>query len=263
MESLTGRVAFASARRPDKSALAWAAVLHCGPTALLGGRNALVLHGWRAALSTPFDVVVPVTSHVRERKGWLRVRRLAKVPDSNASPPRVAVHKSVIQAAGWARTDREAIYVVVSALQQRLTAPDHLLNRLPRNAKRARMIREMVTEYRSGIQSLNELDFAGLCRRCGLPEPTRQVLVRDSRGRGRSIDVQFEVGRLVLRVEIEGIGHLDPDEWLDDIDRHNAIVLTGSDAYLRVASLTIRDEPQDFVRMLGEALATLRRRGAT
>jgi len=115
----------------------------------------------------------------------------------------------------------------------------------------------VLLEYRDGIQSLNELDFDVLCTRYGLPAPTRQVPVRDKRGKCRSIDVEFRVGTSVLRVEVEGVGHLDPDEWLADIDRHNDIVLADHSTYLRVASITIRTQPDPFMRRLVAAHSTL------
>lgn len=120
-------------------------------------------------------------------------------------------------AAAWARTDREAAFVVISALQQRLAEAGRLIAVAQgnRSLHRRRLIIRCAREYSDGIQSLNELDFARICRRYGLPEPMRQTIRYDKAGKCRWIDVEFttEVGRTVL-VEVEGLHHLDPDTWV-------------------------------------------------
>ena len=251
---LTQRTAMASIRELDETTKMWAAILHCGTKGNLGGRNALVLHGWRGELQSPFDVVVPTTTQPPKSQEWLRIRRLASHRTVGTSPPRVPVHDAVVQAVGWARSDREGMYILISALQQRVTTPDRVLKRLSPNSPRAQLIRAMTREYRDGIQSLNEYDFGLLCRRFGLPRPVRQVLVRDGQGRARSIDVEFDLKGRRLRVEIEGVHHLNPDSWLDDIDRHNDIVLAGETPYLRVATLTLRLDAAPFMTRLRRAL---------
>lgn len=224
----------------------WAAALHCGKHARVGGYNALVLHGWSSDLRTPVDVVVPPTVRPHDPPDFVRVRRLGLPGVSHLGPPRVSVHDAAIQAAAWAKSDREAIYVLVSAMQQRLTTPGRLLQLVTANTRRRALITSMVAEYRDGIQSMAEYDFARLCPAYGLPSPSRQEPVTDASGKVRSIDVEFRVNGRSLRVEIEGMHHLNPDNWLDDIDRHNDVVLAGHDAYLRVATFTLRTNPRPF-----------------
>src|SRR5690606_27652216 len=115
-------------------------------------------------------------------------------------------------AAGWARTDREAALMVISSLQQRLTTPHRLrqtLTQLPRIRRRA-IIAELIDEFAGGVHNLNELDFAALCREHDVPQPQKQTKRFDSAGRLRAIDAEFLTpsGR-VLRLEIEGVQHLD------------------------------------------------------
>lgn len=253
-QEITKRTVIASIRELDETTRMWAAILHCGEAATMGGRNALVLHGWRGDLQSPFDVVVPTTRQPPKAEEWLHIRRLASHREVGTSPPRVPVHNAVVQAVGWARSGREGMYILISALQQRLTTADRVLEAVLSNSPRRALIETAVREYRDGIQSLNEYDFSRLCRRFGLPEPHRQTVVRDAQGRGRAIDVEFRVAGRVLRVEIEGVQHLNPDSWLDDIDRHNDIVLAGEAPYLRVASLTLRLDPAPFMHRLRRAL---------
>ncbi|MEI2784102.1 MAG: hypothetical protein V9E82_00100 [Candidatus Nanopelagicales bacterium] len=238
-------------------ARAWAAVLHCGPHARLGGRNALVLHGWAGDLQAPFDIVVPTSFRPHEPPPWITVRRLALPGTSHLTPPRVLVADAAVEAAAWSRSQREAMYLLISVMQQRLTTADRILASLSATTRHRRLVQAMVTEYRDGIQSVSEYDFSHLCRRYGLPRPVRQTPVRDARGKIRSIDVEFRIGSRTLRLEVEGSHHLNPDSWLDDIDRHNGLALAGHDAYLRVATFTIRTGPGEFMTLLGKQLAIL------
>lgn len=54
-------------------------------------------------------------------------------------------------------------------------------------------------------------------------------------------------------MEIDGIGHLRPDRWMDDSLRHNEIALTG-DMVLRVPSLALRLDPQPHLDLIERAL---------
>ncbi len=249
---ITKKTFLASACEPTQRA--WAAVLHCGSSALLAGRNALVLHGWKNELGAPYDVVVPHCVQKVPGPSWLRIHRVT-VPLSGpaAKPARTCPHLATAHAASWARTDREASLIVISAFQQRITAAPQLLTvvkQLPRLPRR-HLIADLVAEYLDGAHSLNELDFTALCRRFDVPLPSKQTKRFDSKGRLRAIDVEFVTpsGR-VLRLEIEGIQHLEPDNYLDDITRHNRLQIADPAVGLRVSSWTLRHEPAPFMTEL-------------
>jgi len=251
---LTKKTFLAAACEPTQRQRAWAAVLHCGPSALLAGRNALVLHGWNDEFHAPYDVAVPHCVQKVPGPTWLRIHRVA-VPLTGpaAKPARTSAHLATVHAAAWARSDREAGLVVISALQQRLTAHPQLqkvLEQLPRLPRR-QLITDLAAEFTGGAHSLNELDFGALCRRFDVPLPRRQTKRADSTGRLRAIDVEFVTpsGR-VLRLEIEGVQHLEPDNYLDDITRHNRLQITDPAVGLRVSSWTLRHEPEPFMQEL-------------
>ncbi len=244
---ITERTYLASPGEPTGEQLAWAAVLHCGDKAALAGRNALVLHGWRDDLKKPFDVVSPVAFPVAPE--WIRVRRVVTAVPLELRPRRVDAHDAVLQAGAWATTSRQAMFIVVSALQQQIVAVNRLrqlIQTRPRLHRRS-MIAGIIEEYADGSQSLNELDLGRICASHGLPAPTRQVRHVDAAGRVRSIDAEFETAAGVVRVEIEGMQHFDPANWLNDLRRSNGLVLTGNAPHLRYSSWTIRWEPSEFV----------------
>lgn len=157
-----------------------------------------------------------------------------------------------MQAALWARTDREAALLLVAPVQQRLTTVDLLgsaLERVRRDRRRT-FLHGVFAEIAEGVRSLNELDFATMCRRRGLPEPDRQVVVPGPSG-CYYLDVRWNRWRVV--VEIDGVGHLQPDRWIDDSLRHNEIALAG-DVVLRIPSLGLRLDPGRHLDAVARAL---------
>lgn len=99
--------------------------------------------------------------------------------------------------------------------------------------------------------SISEMDFSRLCREFGIRQPDRQIPRRSRRGI-RRLDVYFDAERVV--VEIDGIGHADPENWLDDHERQNDIVIQGDRTFLRVSTWVIKYEPEYFMEQLALAL---------
>ena len=54
----------------------------------------------------------------------------------------------------------------------------------------------------------------------------------------------------VLRLEIEGIQHLDPANYFADITRHNRLQMADPAVGLRVSSWTLKHEAAPFMREL-------------
>ena len=117
-------------------------------------------------------------------------------------------------------------------VQQRLATGEQLLEaqRVVRGRTRRAVVRQLVRDIACGAESLGELDFAGACRRRGLPEPSRQA-VRELPGGRAYLDVAFEEYDLV--VEIDGAGHLWGLAAVDDALRANEVVL-GAERVLRI-----------------------------
>jgi len=250
--------------RPEARADWWLAVLECSPRcagdevprAALAGVTALQAAGLRGVTDDGFiHVAAPKSSRPLPAPPGVRVHETRRWRDDDALTSgivRARPEVAAVQASLWARTDREASLYLVAAVQQRLTTADAIadvLDRVQRD-KRRRLLRTVVHEVRDGAQSLNELDFAVLCRRRGLPEPDRQVVVEHPGGRAY-LDVRWRRWRVT--VEIDGIGHLRPDRWIDDSLRHNEIALSG-DVVLRVPSLGLRIDPDPYLDAVDRAL---------
>ncbi len=257
--ALSWQVYLASPNAASRQQLLWAAVLHGGPGARLCGRNALVLHGWNQELKSPYDVLIPHAVQPKRPPEWLRLHRTVReISGPAATPARTSPHVATVHAAAWADTDRAALFVVISSLQQRLTSVRHLLSSvdaMPKLRRRA-LIVEAAKEYADGVQSLNELDFGRWCQRFDLPVPIRQTRVRDAAGRLRALDVEFRTASgESLRLEIEGLHHLDPAQYFADITRHNDLAVVRAGMSLRVTTWHLRHEGAAFASVLRQALA--------
>jgi len=242
----------------------WAAVLACSPraratdrcTAALGGLSALVAAGLEGITTDGLvHVAAPKSSRPLSAPEGVRIHETRRWRDCDvvADPiPRVRTAMAAVQAALWARSDREAALLLVTPVQQRLTTAEAVRECLDtvRRDRRRSLLRSVANELVDGVRSLNELDFAVLCRRRGLPEPSRQVVVHTTNGRAY-LDVRWDLWRVV--VEVDGIGHLRLDRWLDDSVRHNEIAVAG-DVVLRVPSLGLRLEPDLHLDLVERAL---------
>lgn len=246
----------------------WAAALNAGPDGALACWTALeewglqgwardavhvVVHGGARPPVLPVDLVGPVVTHESRRhieedvrrKGGLRVH---------------AVERATVDAAAWSRHSRTACGVLAATVQQGLTTADRLLEQLDRVGRvwGARLMRGALADIGGGSQALSEIDFVRLCRRHGLPEPTRQAVRRDSRGRRRYLDVEWRLpdGR-VITLEIDGIGHLEVQRWYDDLLRTAELLAAGSAEPVRLPAMAVRAEPERVARLLDLLLAPL------
>lgn len=159
---------------------------------------------------------------------------------------------AVVRAAMWARSDRAAATVMAMAVQQRLATADAVLleaRRLNRH-KRRPLVLAVARDVADGAQALSELDFAALCRRRGLPEPTRQRVLQGPRGRVY-LDVSWNEYGVV--VEVEGAHHDAPENAVDDALRQNALTI-GRLGVLRIPVLGLRTCPGPFLAQVEQLL---------
>jgi very-short-patch-repair endonuclease len=236
----------------------WAAVISAGPRAQLDGIASLVESGLERCDYQRIRVSVPKGARVltrrtgrydiRETRRWSRDDRIM-----DGGVPRTKPAVAVVRAAIWARTDREASYLLSITVQQGLTSPGDVaaeLLRIKRHRRRL-FVHAVVNDLLDGARALGELDVARELRRHGLPPPARQVLRKDKRGR-YYLDLYWPELKLV--VEIDGIHHAWAENVVGDALRQNALVLDG-DTVLRVPLLGLRLEPDAFFEQIADAIA--------
>lgn len=236
----------------------WIAALYAGHgrPALLAGLSALIAYGLRGYATDRVHVYLPVHAHCDAGPPYLvvhRTRCLSRDDMRGAPPPRTAPARSAIDAAQWAPSDDRARAIIAAAFQQRLVdavSMREALGRLTRVARR-RLIAATINDAAGGSESISELEFVVLCRRNGLPVPTRQVLARDASGRRRYRDAYFEPWR--VHVEIDGGQHMEVEAWWRDMRRQNELWIAG-DRVLRFPSWALRNDAAVVVATVRAAL---------
>jgi hypothetical protein len=151
------------------------------------------------------------------------------------------------------RHRRRASAIVAAGFQQRLVRGEDLhevLGRLPRARRRA-LIADVARDAAGGAHSVPEAEFTRLCRRFGLPEPTRQVRRCDAHGRPRYLDAYFAEWH--LHVEVDGGQHMEVRTWWADMQRQNDLWTPG-DRTLRFPAWAIRHRPTAVATQLRTAL---------
>ncbi|MEV4508636.1 hypothetical protein AB0K00_06720 [Dactylosporangium sp. NPDC049525] len=233
----------------------WIGVLASrGPLAAFSALEVLGLKGYRKPYT---EILITARRRVTLTPPDTVIRRTAYLPTEDVLtgglPPSTVAARSLVDAAQWARDDAEATAVVAAAFQQRLVTGDEVLAVLGRlqGVRREALIRQTVEDARGGSHSISEVQFLQLCRRNGLPDPTRQVVRRDERGRKRYRDALFE--EYGIHVEIDGAQHMEVRAWSADMVQHNEIAITG-DRLLRFTAWQVRRDPETVVRQLRAAL---------
>lgn len=232
----------------------WAAVFQGGPRACLDGAAALVAGGLERYAAERIRVSVPRGARVRRTRLFdiRQTRRWSADDVVSFGIPRTRPAVAAVRAAIWAVTDRQATYVLTLVVQQGLVPAEALgfeLLRIRRDKRRA-LLGAVVNDLLDGARSLGEIDVARELRERRLPEPSRQVLRRDSRNR-YFLDLYWERWHLV--VEIDGIHHAWAENIVGDALRQNSLTLSG-DTVLRLPLLGYRLCPDDFFDQIEAAL---------
>lgn len=235
----------------------WIAVLAVGNHAVLGGVTAAQAWGLRRYGGPVVHLLIPARNRADRAAPGVIVHRTSILDDRDVlavgQPPRTMPARSLVDAAQWARTDDEARAVIAAGFQQRLVAGadiDLVVARMPRARRRALILRT-AADAAGGAHSLAEIDFLGLCRRTGLPEPSRQTVRYDAAGRRRYLDAYFDQWH--VHVEIDGGQHLDARAAWADMQRQNEVWIRG-DRVLRFPAWALRSRPAEVAAQLTSAL---------
>jgi hypothetical protein len=228
-----------------------------GRPALLGGLSALETVGFRGFPTEVVHVLVPARVTPRSPPRGVVAHRTSNLRSADVhrtgDPPGTKPARSLVDAAQWARSDRQARAILAAGFQQRLVREEEMtsvLAGMPRVRRRA-VIVEAVSDAAAGAHSVPEMEFRRLCRMGGLPEPKLQTERRDGAGRRRYLDAYFT--GYGVHVEIDGALHLDARQWWADMSRQNALWIAG-DRVLRFPAWAIRSEPAEVLRQLTTAL---------
>lgn len=239
----------------DADAMLWHAVIEAGRRAALDGVSALVAAGLKGFTLPAVRVSVPRGARVVKIEGLdiRQTRRLRRSDVVGAGIPRVRPSIAAVRGALWLPTDRAAATLLAMVVQQRLTSAEAIGQALldVRRDRRRRFLETIVLDLIGGAESLGELDFAGMARRRGLPEPDRQVVRRGRDGR-LYLDVFWDAYAVV--VEIDGIHHAFAENLVNDALRQNSVSLQRA-TVLRLPLLGLRVAEAAFFEQITTALA--------
>lgn len=253
-KEITSRVISTNPRALTREEELWAAALHF-PNSAITGAAALELDGLKPDRLARIDILATRGGRVSPRANW-RLHTSSRLPNSvMAGLRRTTRELSLINAVGWAVSDKQAIFYTTWAVQKKLVTLEKVadtLSSMPRSTvtNRARRRLEMV---RPGAMSSLEQLFIDLCSRYEIPIAALQDHRQDSEGRNRYIDavVEYE-GRRVL-VEIDGQGHLDAEVQLDDAFRANDVT-RADEVLIRIPGIALFTDSQRFMLQLREKL---------
>ena len=206
----------------------WQAVLHAGPTALIGGLTAAELHGMKNWSRDDITVLVddelsfdPIEGvrFFRSRRQLVSMRSARALPLSQLEP-------AVLLFAGYEPNRRTAHGAVAATVQQRLTTPDRLSGWLARMTplRRAPELRLLLQDIAGGAHSLSEIDLRRACKEFAVAPPRGQKGRRDRQGRRRWTDAEWNLpGGWVLVLEVDGAFHDDVLQAAADKSRHRKL----------------------------------------
>ncbi len=197
-----------------------AAVLGCGPEAVLSHRSAIAHWGLRPPQIGPIDVLVPGSSR-RSRDG-IRVHHTPHLPEQETAiydgVPVTSLHRALLDFAAVAH--RQEVRLAIEAAERRekfdLREMNAVLARHPTH-RGCKAIRQVLGEIKgppADTRSELERRFLALIREAGLPEPQSNVLVE-----GFLVDLCWPEARLVVEIDSHGfhklLGEFNSDRYRD------------------------------------------------
>lgn len=236
-----------------------AAVLSCGPEALLGHRSAAELWGLGAFPVGPIEIVVP--AGLARRCPGVRVHRRAGLdPSHRRVRERIPITDIVTTLIDLAMDlDEEEVEAAINAADRRgLIDPGRLRSAVAERPPRPGSARLGGILDRHGFaptESYLERHFLSLIRRGGLPTPETQAKVNGFR-------VDFYWPELGLVVETDGLKyHRTAIQQARDLRRDQAHSAAGLET-LRFSAAQVRDTPDEVLLTLVAVVARLSATGA-
>ena len=232
----------------------WQAVLHAGPTAVIGGLTAAELHGMRNWSRDDITVLVDDELSFDPLEGVRFFRSRRALPEMRSARALLVcrLEPAVLLFAGYEPSRRTAHGAVAATVQERLTTPDRLGSWLARLTplRRAPELRALLGDIAGGAHSLSEVDLRRACREFGVAAPGGQRGRRDRKGRRRWTDAEWDLpDGSVLVLEVDGAYHDDVLQAAADKSRHRKLSSRGR-TVVSCSSYELRHEPRSVMEDL-------------
>ncbi len=235
-----------------------AAVLACGPGAVLSHRSAADLHELRATDRSNIDVTMS-GEHRRIVQGVdvhrSRTLTVNDVTDVDGIPC-TTVARTIHDLAGVVNR-RSVERAIEQADVQEVLDYGALHEQLQRNGNTAaaHRLRAILADHKRAAPTESELeeDFLALCRRAGLPLPERQVYITPGDGEPAvRVDFCWRAHKLVVETD-GGKYHRTRRAFESDRRKDQRLTLAGW-RVLRITWRQLQDEPQRIAAMIARAL---------
>ncbi|MDQ6803395.1 MAG: DUF559 domain-containing protein [Actinomycetota bacterium] len=230
-----------------------AAVLACGPDAVLSHRDAAALHGLRRTGSTK-SIHVTVPGRKRHRPG-IHVHNVRHLDPADRTVidgiPVTSVHRTLLDYAETARPQdlRWAFEAYDRKDLLDMRKLDAVMARNP-GRRGIKPLRALTAQYRGpapDTRSRNERRLLALIREAGLPEPSVNVVVA-----GIVVDFFWPQHRLVVEVDSYTYHHT-PADRAEDRRKERMLRMAGCEV-LRVTDVELGEAPEAAVADVGARL---------
>ncbi len=249
-----GRQTIRVAHGNQQLATWWIALLEVGGGAVLDGVSALVAAGMSIMKEHQLDVAVQKSANPCKVRGVVvhETRRFERTSVITDGLPRMRPATAAVHAVLWARTEREAAAIVLTAAQQGLFTLQDFAHEAAkvRRDKRTALLRSLVDDIGGGVEALGEREFARLCRQRGFPKPTRQLRRKTPSGSWRYDTVWQEYK---TTAEINGAHHQRLEQAMKDALKENVMRLDGQ-VVVCIPNLALRLDPAPFIDQVEAAL---------
>ena len=229
-----------------------AAVLACGPGALLSHRSAAAHIGFGPAVAGRLDVTCPGRRRAGPRGIAVHLPRRLHAEDATVHDgiPVTSIARTLLDVAQvlGERDIERALDAAARSNRCRRSAADRLLHRTRGHRGRGRLARALRNHRPAPTRSELERRFLRLCHKAGLPYP--QV---NTRVAGIEVDALWADQRLV--VELDGQAyHRTPRAFETDRRRDTTLQMSGY-RVVRFSFRRLHDEPEETMRIVRELLS--------
>lgn len=231
-----------------------AAVLACGPEAVLSHRSAAALWELRPPASGPIDVTVP--GRTRRGRAGIRVHNVRAMDPSDRATvdgiPVTSIHRTLLDYAEVA-PEQQLRHALEEAERRELLDGRKLEELLARSPGRrgSRALREALAQLQGPApwtQSELERRFLGLIREAGVAEPHCNVVIA-----GYVVDFFWPRQRLVI--EVDGYHwHKTRRSFEGDRRKDTKLLLAGIRA-MRVTQPRIEQDPRELIKEVSRLLS--------
>jgi hypothetical protein len=214
---------------PSRTAQMWAAVLACGPGAMLSHQTAAEAWGLIDTASSLIHVTLPVLRRIRKKPGIVvhSSARAHQAVHPAKTPPITRIEETILDLWDAAPTLEDAFNWVARGVGARRTTQAKLREAVARRTRirwRPRLT-ELLSEDAAGLHSVLEYRYVrDVERPHGLPAGTRQAHARRG-GRNEYRDVLYDA--YDTAIELDGRAAHPGDTRWRDIRRDNAAAAAG------------------------------------